>query len=36
MNAIRDVVIHVATTTRGPFQDVPVETVTIEKVSIVE
>ncbi|MYB88562.1 MAG: peptidyl-prolyl cis-trans isomerase [Proteobacteria bacterium] len=32
VNAIRDV----ATTTRGPFQDVPVETVTIEKVSIVE
>lgn len=32
VNAIRDV----ATTTRGPFQDVPVEMVTIEKVSIVE
>ena len=32
VNAIRDV----ATTTRGPFQDVPVETVTIEKVSIIE
>lgn len=32
VNAIRDV----PTTTRGPFQDVPAETVTIEKVSIVE
>lgn len=32
VNAIRDV----ETTTRGPFQDVPVKTVTIEKVSIVE
>ena len=32
VNAIRDV----TTTTRGPFQDVPAETVTIEKVSIVE
>lgn len=32
VNAIRDV----PTTTRGPFQDVPAETVTIERVSIVE
>ncbi len=32
VNAIRDV----PTTTRRPFQDVPAETVTIEKVSIVE
>lgn len=32
VNAIR----NVETTTRGPFQDVPIETVTIEKVSIIE
>ena len=31
-----DVIKDVATTTKGPYQDVPAETVTIEKVTIVE
>ena len=32
VNAIKDV----ATTSKGPYQDVPVETITIEKITIVE